>query len=85
MFFPLPNPRFPFQDAEQEEKKEERVRKIRQKLKENETVPTSKEAPMVRSMQTLTNVVVSRMTPSSVVMSQMTPSSVVMSQMTVPW
>ena len=58
------------------------MRKSRKKLKENETIPSSKEAPMVRSMQTLPNVDVSRMTPSSVVMSQMTPSSVVMSQLT---
>ena len=56
-----------------------RGERAEQKLKENETVPTSKEAPTVRAIQTLTNVVVSWMTTSSVVMSQMTPSSVVMS------
>ena len=56
------------------------MRKSRKKLKENETIPSSKEAPMV--MQTLPNVDVSQMTPSSVVMSQLTPSSVVMSQVT---
>ena len=53
MFFLLPNPRYPppvsFQDAEQEEKKEEKGEKDQKKLKENETIPSSK----VRSMQTL--------------------------------
>ena len=63
-------------------KMRKRVRKSRTKLKEIEIVPTSKEAPMVRSMQTLTNAVVSRMTPRSMGMSQITPSSVVMSQLT---
>ena len=67
-------------------KRRKRVRNSRQKLNENETVPTSKEAPMVRSMQTLTNVMVSWMTLTSVVMSQTIPISVVMpKRLPLPW